>query len=148
MHSGESLSHQYPFKWAWDICTNPRRQPPASSGLCTLQWSHMSAQPACSKLLPAGSCRSPAPLLFAWPEPSNLDHTHLTCKGSALQTWGDIKRMNGCQKKSIRHRCYQFRRPPLVLVLYLSSLCPHSGFCPAKPGMLMWSLMSMMSPTS
>lgn len=82
------------LKWGWRGCTNPRHQPQASAGLCTLQWSHTWVQPAGSKPPPARNCRSPAPLLFAWPGPSALGHTHQTCKGNAFQTWRSMNRIH------------------------------------------------------
>lgn len=109
-------------------CTHPQHQPPTSARICILQSSRMTAQPACSKPLPAGSCRSPLPLQLSWSVPSTHSHTRPTCKEIVLRTWGDI---NHC---STGHK---YHSSALVFVLHLSSLSPHSGFCPAKPGMLM-----------
>ena len=45
------------------------------------------------------------------------------------------------------HATQPFQRSKDCYSSNLSSLWPHSGLWPAKPGMLMWSLISMMSPT-
>lgn len=102
-------------------CTYPQRQPPTSARICILQSSRMTALQACSKPLPAGSCRSPAPLLLSWSVPSTHSHTHPTCKEIVLQTWRDIKHYSTGHK-------YRYCKSSTVIVL-LWCLCCTSHHC-------------------